>query len=168
LRHKPEALGLTLMPEGWVSVDELIANSEKNGNAFTFQILKEIVDTCPKQRYAFSACENYIRANQGHSANVDMQYKPEVPPDILIHGTTVEAFEKIKAPGLSKMSRQYVHLTENHDTAETVAARYGKNTVILVIDAKKMHQYGFVFYKSENNVWLTDNVPTKYLIGVNE
>ena len=49
--------------------------------------------------------------------------------------------------------------------AYTVGKRYSKykEPIILEIDSAKMYTDGFKFYKSENGVWLTDNVPSKYI-----
>jgi len=60
------------------------------------------------------------------------------------------------------MNRHHVHLSENSSTASAVGRRYGK-LVLLRIDAEMMHQDGFAFYKSDNDVWLVESVPVKYL-----
>lgn len=171
LRHQPEILNLKCEVGGWVDIGLLIENSIKygrQGTAFNREMINEIVKNCPKQRYAISECGEKIRANQGHSTDVDMQFEPVRPPQTLLHGTSLENWEKIKFSGIRRMSRQHVHLTEHIDTAAKVGSRHGEVVVTLVINSEKMHADGFKFYKSENNVWLTDNVPVEYIVVFEE
>jgi putative RNA 2'-phosphotransferase len=65
--------------------------------------------------------------------------------------------------GLQKQNRRHVHLTETRNTAISVGKRYGK-PVLLRIKAHEMHQNGFAFFISENNVWLTDHVPVTFMV----
>jgi putative RNA 2'-phosphotransferase len=81
----------------------------------------------------------------------------------LYHGTATRFVESIMQQGLQKQQRQHVHLSEKLETATAVGARHGKPT-ILIVDAKQMYQDGFLFYKSENNVWLTDFVGVNYIL----
>ena len=71
--------------------------------------------------------------------------------------------ESIKETGLIKQSRLHVHLSTNEETANKVGQRHGK-PIILKIKAFEMAENGFIFHLSENNVWLTDNIPTDYII----
>lgn len=162
LRHKPEEIGLTLDSNGWADVDELLIKMGKKGNAITIEDLKQIVDTNEKKRFAFNEDFTKIRANQGHSIEVDVELKPMMPPDVLYHGTAVKNRDEILRAGLHKMNRLYVHLSLEMDTAKNVGARHGK-PVVLVIDAKAMHSDGYLFYLSENGVWLAEHVPAKYI-----
>jgi putative RNA 2'-phosphotransferase len=98
---------------------------------------------------------------------VKLEAKKVKPPDILLHGTSIDNKEKILKSGLSKMSRHHVHLTDNEDVAFSVGIRYAKynNKVwIIKIDAKQMNLDGYDFFVTENNVYLTDHVPSKYFI----
>lgn len=60
------------------------------------------------------------------------------------------------------MSRLYVHLSEDLETAIKVGNRHGK-CVVLVIDTEKMINDGIKFYLSENNVWLTKYIEWTYV-----
>ena len=53
LRHAPDALGLTLQPGGWVSVDDLLAASVRAGFAISYDELIECVETNDKKRFSF-------------------------------------------------------------------------------------------------------------------
>src|SRR5450631_4179302 len=72
LRHTPAELGLTLQPGGWVSVDDLLAASERAGFTITYDELIECVETNDKKRFSFDDTGDLIRANQGHSVEVDL------------------------------------------------------------------------------------------------
>ncbi len=162
LRHAPEALGLTLQPGGWVSVDELLAASERAGFAITYDELLECVETNDKKRFSFDATGDLIRANQGHSVAVDLQLEEKTPPEVLYHGTVERSLAAILAEGLKKGKRHHVHLSRDVDTARKVGARRGK-AIILRVDAGRMHAAGFQFFVSANGVWLTDAVPPSFL-----
>ena len=163
LRHKPEALGLEMTSEGWVSVDELIVKMNEDGKSITFATLKEVVLTDDKQRYALNEDETKIRANQGHSLDIDLNLQAVFPPEHLYHGTATRNLNSIRLQGLLKRNRHHVHLSENQDTAKRVGVRYGE-PVILTILAKEMNHAGHCFYCSANGVWLTDTVPVEFIV----
>jgi len=162
LRHQPESLGITLAPGGWVAIDELLAACATNKFPITRQELAAVVATNDKQRFSFDSTGTLIRANQGHSVEIDLQLLPAVPPDVLYHGTGHKAVEFILQTGLCKMSRHHVHLSQDISTARTVGARHGK-PVVFAVDAVAMNQVGYIFYCSDNGVWLVDAVPPEYL-----
>src|SRR4051812_23982038 len=91
LRHAPEELGLTLQPGGWVPVDDLLSAAGRHGFPISYDELAECVETNDKQRFSFDASGELIRANQGHSVEVELQLEKQVPPVVLYHGT-VERF----------------------------------------------------------------------------
>jgi putative RNA 2'-phosphotransferase len=162
LRHKPEEIGLLLDENGWVSVNELIQKMNAKGNDIDIDLLNEIAETNDKKRFAFNDDKTKIRASQGHSIEIDLALEPSVPPNILYHGTATRFVKSILKEGLTKQQRQHVHLSEKLETAIAVGARHGK-PIILIVDAKQMQEEGFLFYQSENNVWLTDKVEVKYI-----
>ncbi|MGB0522057.1 MAG: RNA 2'-phosphotransferase [Flammeovirgaceae bacterium] len=162
LRHHPSSIGLTLDQEGWTKVDELLQALKKHGLTVTPSMLKEVVDTNDKKRFAFSPDGLSIRANQGHSIDINLGLDPKDPPVQLYHGTATRHLDSIKATGLEKRNRQHVHLSPDEKTALKVGGRHGK-PVILIIRALAMHQDGYPFFESKNGVWLTDEVPVKYI-----
>lgn len=165
LRHKPEAIGLTLDEKGWVSIDELIdkANQSDEGISLDHFLILTVAETSDKKRFSISEDGLRIRANQGHSINVDLQLKPIAPPEFLYHGTATRFLDSILKEGLKPQERQHVHLSTNIETTTAVGKRYGK-PMTLTIKALLMHEQGFTFYLAENGVWLTNNVPSKYII----
>ena len=161
LRHEPEALGLTLQPGGWVNIDDLITGAGKKGVNLTIDLIEEVVEENDKQRFAIDdfGC---IRANQGHTTEVDLELYPRTPPDLLYHGTVGKCLDSIRADGLKKMKRHHVHLSKDEETAIKVGRRRGK-PVVLKVDAKRMVEDGYEFLMSANGVWLTDHVPAAYI-----
>lgn len=162
LRHKPEEINLTLDIEGWANVDELLEKLNTNKRVVSFEDLKEIVALNDKSRFVFSADFKRIRANQGHSINVDLNLKPVIPPAILYHGTAERNIASIFEKGILKQERNHVHLSADIETANKVGMRYGK-PVVLKVQALEMTTKGYHFYISENNVWLTDFVPRDFI-----
>lgn len=163
LRHQPERLGLELLPGGWVEVDSLLAAASKNGFEISLFELQQVIATNDKQRFAFNDSGDLIRANQGHSIDVDLQLLVQTPPDLLYHGTHLQAVTAILATGLPKMSRHHVHLTTDLTMALKVGGRRGKGT-IFAVDAISMVTNGSNFYCTDNDVWLVDAVPPQYLV----
>lgn len=162
LRHRPEMIGLTLEEGGWASVDELIRKINEKGEALTVELLQTIVDTNDKKRFAFNDDKTMIRANQGHSVEVDLQLPVAIAPDVLYHGTAEPAVKSVLAAGLKKQQRHHVHLSADPTTAVAVGGRHGK-PILLLIDAKAMQAAGYVFYVSANGVWLADEVPARFI-----
>ena len=161
LRHKPETIGITLDEHGWANVDELISGIAKT-HEMNMNILEGIVSTDEKQRYSFNDDKTKIRANQGHSIQVDVELEEMRPPEILWHGTGEKFTGSIDEQGLIPKSRLYVHLSKDEETAFKVGTRHGK-PVLYIVKAKEMFKDGYKFYLSKNGVWLTKEVPVKYL-----
>lgn len=165
LRHKPEASNLTMDKQGWVEVKQLLSN-------IPFEIIRSdldsIVESNDKKRFSYSEDGTKIKAAQGHSnaLGLKIEMKKSIPPFILYHGTAERNKESILSKGLVKGSRDHVHLSQNTDTAINVGSRHGK-PIIFEVNARAMHTDGYEFYLSDNGVFLTDNVPSKYLF-VNE
>jgi putative RNA 2'-phosphotransferase len=162
LRHDPSAADLALDANGWARIDSLLAGMNAKGYAVTYDVLMEIVAEDEKRRYAVSDDGLRIRANQGHSIEVDVELEPARPPDVLFHGTGEKSVEAIRRDGLRPMSRRHVHLSPDEPTAITVGKRHGRPFVFRV-DAKSMVDAGTTFYRSSNGVWLVDHVPPQYL-----
>jgi putative RNA 2'-phosphotransferase len=162
LRHKPETIGLSLDEKGWANVTELIRKINEQGNNVNIDIINTVVDTNDKKRFAFNEDKTMIRASQGHSLAVELNLKALTPPDVLYHGTAERFVANILKEGLTKQQRQHVHLSQLQQTAKAVGGRHGK-PVILTINAKAMAQNNFVFFLSDNNVWLVDYVPVEYI-----
>ena len=162
LRHNPDAAGIQLDEHGWANTEALISGINSTGRKINMELLEEIVATDNKKRYSFNENKTLIRANQGHSILVDVELKEQEPPEYLYHGTADRFLKSILNEGLKPMSRLYVHLSKDVETALKVGKRHGK-PVVLKVCSGDMSRAGIKFYLSENGVWLTKDVECKYI-----
>lgn len=162
LRHNPQTIGINIDQNGWTNVAELLTKAVKRKMFISAEELETIVRENDKKRFSFNDDHTMIRANQGHSINIDLNLSATAPPEYLYHGTVSKFIQSIKSEGLKKMSRQHVHLSNDRATAEKVGSRRGI-PVILSIRSGAMQQDGYSFFQSDNGVWLTDNVPVDYI-----
>lgn len=160
LRHNPSAGNLVIDGAGWANTTNVLIALKDRFAGVSLSVLKEIVAEDDKQRYSFSG--ESIRANQGHSIPVDLGLVEAVPPECLLHGTARKTLWMIRRDGLLPMDRQYLHLSETHETAVKVGKRHG-DPVVITVRALEMHRSGLSFFRSENGVWLTKSVPVEYL-----
>lgn len=179
LRHHPEKGRLEPDSAGWVEYHSFYKAIRVKFPEVTQPKIINILQNDTKQRFAVKLDKNkslkwsYIRCNQGHTYPVDLGLEEQKPPKFLYHGTSErimmykgeEKFlsEILSIEGLSKMKRHAVHLSLDKETAKIVGQRRKGPVVIYKIQSLKMYNDGFKFYKSENNVWLTDKVLPKYL-----
>lgn len=161
LRHKPETIGIELDAHGWADVDKLLSGVSRR-YPIDRDILDEIVRSDEKQRYSFNEDGTMIRANQGHSIQVDVELSETVPPEMLYHGTAERFSASIEKQGLLSRRRLYVHLSSDIETAEKVGRRHG-NPIVYLVAAGQMCRDGYTFWQSANDVWLTKSIPAKYL-----
>lgn len=161
LRHQPELAGIALDAHGWADVEALLQGFQRH-RSMSREQLEEIVATDEKGRYAFNADHTKIRANQGHSIPVDVELEALEPPAVLYHGTADRFLPSIRRIGLVPGKRLYVHLSPDEETAVKVGRRHGR-PVVLRVRAGAMAAEGMVFYRSANGVWLTKEVPPRYL-----
>jgi putative RNA 2'-phosphotransferase len=162
LRHEPGRIGLVLDPEGWADIDALIERAAAHGMALTRELVAQVVATSDKQRFAIDATGTRIRANQGHSIDVDLGLAPAEPPPILFHGTAATSLAAIRTGGLKPGQRRHVHLSVDAATATKVGQRHGK-PVVLRVYSGRLWATGAKFYRAANGVWLTDAVPAGYI-----
>ncbi len=163
LRHKPYVLGIDLDKNGWADVQFLLTQIDKKMNlTLSFEELCEVVSKNDKQRFSFNEDKTLIRANQGHSIQVDVELEECVPPNTLYHGTATKYEQAIDNIGLISKNRLHVHLSADLETAKKVGKRHGE-LLVYQVDCKKMKEENYIFYLSKNNVWLTPEVPRIYL-----
>jgi putative RNA 2'-phosphotransferase len=169
LRHKPWIFELEIDEEGWVDVELLIQALREERKAFrdlTVDHLHTMIAVADKQRYEI--IDGHIRAMYGHSARNSIKKTPAEPPTFLLHGTNSGVLDVIMKKGLKPMSRQFVHMSLDRETAERVAKRRADDIVILEIEAKRAHNGGITFYQGNEHVWLADEIPAKYITVVDK
>lgn len=166
LRHAPQEGDLVLDKGGWTPLEDLVCALNNKGLAVEKRDVYAIVAADAKMRFSIEVTgwQGYerIRANQGHSVELEMDFEEADPPALLYHGTVERFLEDIFHHGLQRMARHHVHLSADIETATKVAQRRGK-PVILVIDATAMRADGYPFWRSANGVWLVDNVQSRFL-----
>jgi len=147
---------------GWVAVEELLQSSANHGRHITQDDISAAIAGSDKKRFSFSADRKFIRANYGHSVDINPDYEPEKPPDTLYHGTARRFLSKIRDEGLRSQNRQFVHLSTDKKSAREVGTRHGK-PFILEIAAIDMYKDDYAFYLSDADIWLTKIVPVEYI-----
>lgn len=162
LRHRPQALGVSLDPAGWADLDQLLARMEDDGIPVTEERLRKLIRRQTKPRFTLDDEHRRIRANYGHSINVDLDLEPEEPPERLYHGTASRNVDSILQEGLVGKDRQWVHLSQDPESARDVGQRHGTPSV-LEIRALEMHQDGHAFRRPAPGIWLVSRVPPPYL-----
>lgn len=160
LRHDPEAGGLMVDGSGWVEINAVRISLAREG--VSPSLLDRTIAESDKQRFEVSADGSRVRARQGHSIAVDLDWPIATPPEHLYHGTVDRFLEAILREGLKPMGRHHVHLSQDPETATRVGARRG-HAVILRIAAGEMEKEGSVFRLSSNGVWLTQGVAPKFI-----
>lgn len=160
LRHKPELGKIKLDKNGWTPIIDVVNNA-----GFKLADLLQIIKEDGKQRFETSADNKLIRACQGHSKNleIDLKLEKSIPPVTLYHGTKESVKLEIAKKGLLPMNREHVHMTTDIKLAKETADRRKGNSIILQIDTISMSAFGYKFYKTSNNVWLTYECPARFL-----
>jgi len=162
LRHRPREFHLVLDPEGFVSLEELLVAIKARRPRTSLEELMEVVASCEKGR--FEIVDDDIRACYGHSVKGKIEHETVVPPEVLYHGTSRKFLDSIRKDGLKPMKRQYVHLTLRRDFAENVGRRRDPRPAILVVEALNAHEAGISFYKANEDFYLADMVPAKFIV----
>ncbi len=163
LRHRPELIGIELDKHGWTDVNDLLEKAATKGVTIDFEKLKTIVEKNDKKRFSFSSDNKKIRANQGHSVPVELEYEKKTPPHTLFHCTDKSNLQSIMLHGLYKGKRHDVHLSDTEKQALKVRSKH-KTPILLSIKAAEMHKQGFDFYLTVNKVWLTARVPPEFIV----
>lgn len=164
LRHAPWKYELEMDESGFVKITQLLSALNEGGRyerEITQTDLDYIIENSEKKRFELSGGK--IRAAYGHSFKMKIKYEAATPPDVLYHGTARRFLEPIMSKGLKLMSRQYVHLSADVETAVQVGKRRDETPAILEIDAKSAAENGIIFYHANEKVWLCDSVPAEYI-----
>lgn len=153
---------------GWAQVEEILQAMQKKHPGFDRGMMDQIVAEDRKTRYSYDETGQRIRANQGHSIPhvvIDME-QPE-PPELLYHGTATRFLPAILREGLKPMSRLYVHLSPDVETARQVGRRHG-DPAVLVFHAGAFVRDGHSLFRSPNGIWQASRVPPEYLTLLEE
>lgn len=164
LRYAPWEYELEMDDKGFVDIQQLLlAINEENKYSKIidkFDIIK-VMEVSNKKHLEIIG--ERIRAMYGHSFPMQIKYEEETPPAMLYHGTAKRFLTSIKVEGLKPMSRQYVHLSEDTETAKMVGKRRDSDLVILYIDTVEAIRAGVKFYRANDKVWLCKQLPPQFI-----
>ena len=163
LRHEPQSYNLNLDDQGWVLLSDLVVALNSKGIQVDEIGITKMVELSEKKRHQI--LNGKIRACYGHSVNNKILKYPDEPPEFLYHGTVQNNLINIIEKGLLPMERQYVHLSIDKETAALAGSRRNGELVILTIRAKEAFLNNIQFYKEENGIWLSDPIPSKYIVN---
>ena len=169
LRHAPWEYELELDEAGFVPVEQLLValnESVDRVRAVILEDLREVIRTSSKQRHEIVG--DKIRALYGHSTPQKVAKEPAQPPQILYHGTPRRLVDTILDAGLEPMSRQYVHLSVDVETARLVGARRDAHPAVLEVAAAEAFRAGVAFYPGNDKVWLADSVPARFIARIED
>ena len=159
LRHDPDREQLDMDANGWVPVNQILRALRCSSNDLDIIVTKD-----EKGRFIYNETKELVRATQGHSIPVDLSLHEIRPPKYLYHGTDINNICSIEKHGIKRMKRNHIHLSKSSDDAFNVGKRHGK-PVVFIIDALSMYNDGIKFYRSENNIFLTDYISPQYILN---
>jgi len=173
LRHAAHKLDVRIRKDGFVRLREIM--KLKNFKPYTLEELMAVVYFDEKERYTMVReydGELLIRANQGHTMKVVestlLLETIENPDDVqeCVHGTYLVHWPFIKRQGLSKVARNHIHLANGLPEDGKIRGMRSTAELFVYVDVGKAMEDGVVFYRSKNDVILTQGydgwLPTKY------
>ncbi len=165
LRHDPNEHFLDMDAEGWVNLDDVLLAvhcHRSRWGTYTRAELVDVATTAFGNRFEIDG--DRIRALYGHSVSFVETGIERIPPTVLFHGTSKQAYEAIKQTGLMPMARRLVHLS----TDLVYAIRVGESkqpgeSLCLEIAAQAAYRIGQRFWQANNHVWLTTAVSPEFI-----
>ncbi|KAJ3745795.1 KptA family-domain-containing protein [Lentinula detonsa] len=165
LRHGAQSEGLPMRPDGYVKVADLLENPKIKSQSLDLVGLQQIVNADLKHRYSLVREDDdvwWIKANQGHSIKaVKLDLKPvlsieDIPSRTAVHGTTKAAWQSISSQGLSKMTRNHIHLAQGVTGKNVISGMRKSCDIFIFINIPKALTAGIKFFLSDNGVVLTE------------
>lgn len=162
LRHNPDKYNIKLDEYGYTNLPVFIAALNRVHRLhLTRDDIDAVIANSSKQRFEIK--NNRICALYGHSIPGIIKHQEATPPAVLYHGTARRFLPSINELGLLPMQRQFVHLSTDIPTAQQVGARHDSKPVILTIDTQAARAAGVKFYVGNDQVWLADEIPARFL-----
>ncbi|KAI3387441.1 hypothetical protein SNEBB_004347 [Seison nebaliae] len=168
LRHGAIEEKLRSYGDGYFSVKDVLNHPQIRKHRISYDELKTMVETSPKQRYKMirgTNGEELIRANQGHSMKeIDINFKELHLEDLhrfinIHHGTYKSFLDSIQKNGLHKMRRNHIHMT--YENKPSAVPR--KCDTFIFIDVASAMNDGYKFYLADNGAILTPGNREGYL-----
>jgi len=164
LRHFPERMGLEMDRQGFVDIRALIAAMNDRNRRLHWlrpHHIIAIAETDAKGRYQVS--NDMVRATYGHTLDLELDLPTDNIPEELYYPSTGEEAEILLETGLKPSDRKMVHLSKTYGDAFSAGSVRTDEPVILSIDTVSAIEDGIVIGRAGRTVYLTDEVPSKYL-----
>ena len=164
LRHFPERFELKMDEQGFVDLREFVNALLRKQRRYHWvrpHHIVAIIETDNKGRYEFR--DGMIRATYAHSFEVELDHPAGAAPDTLYYPTTPEEVDIVLEVGLKPSDRKMVHLSKAVGDAVNAGRVRTEAPVILEVDAKGATDDGILIQKAGKTVYLTTDVPPKYL-----
>lgn len=159
LRHGAAKNNINITNDGYIQVSTLLNHSKFK--KYTLRDIQQVVEHCQKQRFKLETISGvlHIRANQGHSLDVNVEMKLLTNDDIkdCIHGTYMDKLDIIKSKGLSKMARKHIHCAK-YLPSETQKGIRASANVFIYINCEMAMKEGIQFFESANEVILSEGI----------
>ncbi|MCB9678448.1 MAG: RNA 2'-phosphotransferase [Alphaproteobacteria bacterium] len=164
LRHKPEAGGLTLDPDGWTDLD---AAARAAGKLMRRKIAnEEVVQMLESARVKrFEIEDGKIRAQ------VDRRQKRRsTPPDILYHACTASQIEKARGAGFLAAHGRPLFLSADEAQAWRVAHRMNTDAPqVLYVDTTRARRHGVRFFQNRRNgLYSAEKLPVADVLNLQD
>lgn len=162
LRHRAQAMKLPIRCDGFLELELLLSRHEfRNTNE---EEVKWVVMNSDKKRFEIKIFDGkeYIRAVQGHSMSIvktdelleEIHDPSEIP--VCIHGTYKRFLDSIIREGLDRRSRNHIHFAVDRPGGKVISGSRLNVEVLIFIDVEKAMNNGITFYRSTNNVILSE------------
>jgi len=169
LRHQAEKEKLEMDCKGFVSTSDILKHNYLKSNKATLEDLTRVVANDSKSRYTLELRDNsqfYICANQGHSIKTittdltPLKEMRDFPTDVVVHGTNRKSYQLIQDSGyLSRMNRNHIHFAIGlPDETGVISGMRSSASVLFYLDIERLLQDGYPFWKSKNNVILSEGI----------
>merc|ERR1740121_910810 len=187
LRHQAASLGITIRPDGFCRVSEVLACSTIRNTGATMEDLTHATQSNEKKRFDMmqEAGEWFIRAAQGHSMKVVKDEELLRPltadqpdlPRVCVHGTYQRHLSSIMQKGLlaggGMSARNHVHFAPYEPgDGRVISGMRGSCDIAIYLDLRRAIIGGIPFYLSANEVVLTPGingvVPKDFFEGVKD
>ena len=164
LRHFPDRYGLSIDPQGWISLPQTVRAISQRHPSYQWlrvQHLVAIAETDAKGRYEVR--DDRVRATYGHTLEVDPDLPTENIPDQLYYPVTAEEAGIVLEVGLKPSDRRKVHLSKTAEDARSAGSVRTPEPIVLEVDAKRARAEGLVIRRAGKTVYVVDRVPPEYL-----
>lgn len=163
LRHKPESVGLTLDPAGFVDIATMVA-ALATQPGWSWVSADAVHHLAQQDGRRYEVVENRIRARYGHTVAIDTPGAPAVPPEWLYYGVPPASVDRLRVEGLHPQDRQFVHLSVTRQEALAIARRHDTDALVITILGRQASSSGVAFFQASAGIYLARAIPPQFLL----